>query len=286
MIIKEFSELNKELINSIRILEDVCKEHDGLNGDMFLDNSLNFNKNIKNLFMAYEDDVLISVLYMFIPTKAEAEISAYTHPSYRKRGYFKALVCRASEEAKKHDIKDLLFVCESQSKDGKETIKNLKAAYDFTEYLLKFNKDSKGLVSSNLAKVRKASDRDAKKVIDICMDAFDDSFEVSQSFTMKTLESKDREIYVSELNNEIIGACSVSYNRNDIFLFGFAIAKANQGKGMGKETLIKLIEVLCSDENKNIFIEVDSGNDIAFNLYKKCGFEIKTAFEYHKKNIL
>ncbi|GFP76017.1 GNAT family N-acetyltransferase [Clostridium fungisolvens] len=285
MIIKEFSELNEELINSIRILENVCKEYDGLNGNMFLDNSLNFNKNIKNLFMAYDDDILVSVLYMFIPTKAEAEISAYTHPKYRKRGCFKSLIHRANEEVKRYDIKDLLFVCESKSKDGKETVKNLKTAYDFTEYLLEFNRDSKILTPSELLKIRKASFDDAKQIIDVCVDAFDDSYEVSQSFTMKTLESKDREIYVTELNDVIIGSCSVSYDENDIFLFGFAITKENQGKGMGKETLIKLVEALCKDESKNIFIEVDSGNDIAFNLYKKCGFEIKTAFEYHRMNI-
>ncbi|GFZ29722.1 acetyltransferase [Clostridium zeae] len=285
MIIKEFNELNQELINSIRILENICIEYDGLNGNMFLDNSLNFNKNIKNLFMLYDEDTLISVLYMFIPTKAEAEISAYTHPKYRKRGYFKSLVHRAKEEAKKYDIKDLLFVCESQAKDGKETVKNLKAIYDFTEYLLKYKRDCKELAMSNFIKLRKASYEDAKKIIDVCVDAFDDSYEVSQSFIMKTLESKDREIYVSELNNEIIGSCSVSYDGNDIFLFGFAIAKENQGKGMGKETLIKLVKALCKNESKNVFIEVDSGNDIAFNLYKKCGFEIKTAFEYHRINI-
>ncbi|MBK1810573.1 GNAT family N-acetyltransferase [Clostridium sp. YIM B02505] len=285
MIIKEFSELNEELINSIRILENVCKEHDGLNGDMFLDNSLNFNKDIKNLFMAYEDDILVSVLYMFLPTKAEAEISAYTHPKYRNKGCFKALLHRASEETKKYGIKDLLFVCESQSKDGKETIKNLKADYDFTEYLLKFNRDCKKITPSDLIRIRKASYDDAEKIIDVSVDAFDDSYEVAESFAVKTLEAADREIYVAELNNQIIGSCSVSYDGNDIFLFGFAIAKVNQGKGMGKETLMKLIEVLCRDESKNIFIEVDSGNDIAFNLYKKCGFEIKTAFEYHRKTM-
>lgn len=285
MVIKEFNELNEDLINSIRILEKVCKEYDGLNVDMFLDNSLNFNKNINNLFMAYEDDNLVSVLYMFIPTKSEAELSAYTHPIYRKKGYFKALLHRAKEEVTQYGIEDLLFVCESQSKDGKEVINKFEASYSSTEYLLKFNKDSKNLVSTGITMVRKALGIDVEKIIDICIDAFDDSYEVAESFTVKALEAEDREIYVSELSNEIVGVCSVYYDGDDIVLFGLAISKDNQGKGLGKDTLRQLVKSLYEDGKKDVLLEVDSENDVAFNLYKKCGFETKTAIEYHRKSL-
>ena len=44
-----------------------------------------------------------------------------------------------------------------------------------------------------------------------------------------------------------------------------------------------LLKDLIEQNIEKIMIEVDSENEKAFNLYKKYGFEIQTAFEYFRK---
>jgi len=128
MIIKELVKASEEVIKEIRQLEIACKDYDKLTGDIFLDSSLNFNPYMKNIFLLYEDDKLVSLLTMFIPTQTEAEISSFTLPKYRQKGYFKALFVKASNELKKYEVQDVLFVCEPQSFSGKAVIKKLKAS--------------------------------------------------------------------------------------------------------------------------------------------------------------
>lgn len=85
MPIKALNKINKKVIKEIREVEMVCQRHDKLNGSIFLDASLNFYPDIKNLFLFYEDNKLVSLMTMFIPTAWEAEISAYTLPEYRQK---------------------------------------------------------------------------------------------------------------------------------------------------------------------------------------------------------
>ncbi|WP_160671689.1 GNAT family N-acetyltransferase [Clostridium sp. C8-1-8] len=282
MIIKSYNNLNDQLVKEIKELEAVCKKQDNLKGDIFLDNSLNFNKDINNLFMVYEGEKLVSVIYLFMPTKAEAEVSAYTHPEYRKKGYFKTLLNEATKEIEKYDVKDFLFVCESEAKDGKLTLKALEAKYDFTEYLLKYNKKSDKEDAHSDITLEKAKFEHLDAIIEASMDAFGEGYEDAKNYATNTIDSKDRDMYLVNYKDKIIGMCSLNYSEEDVFLFGFGIKKEYQGKKLGKAALRKIINLVVNEKNRNLRLEVDSNNIIAFNLYKNCGFEIKTAFEYYR----
>ena len=91
-MIKAYVSLGSKAANEALSLERVCIDHDNLGGSFFLDSSLNFDHRIKSFFLYYEKGELISMLSMFIPTKKEAEITAYTLPKYRREGYFKRLL--------------------------------------------------------------------------------------------------------------------------------------------------------------------------------------------------
>ncbi|QAA33314.1 GNAT family N-acetyltransferase [Clostridium manihotivorum] len=283
MIIKSYNNLNDELVNAIKELEVVCKKQDNLKGDIFLDNALNFNKEINNLFMANEGERLVSIIYLFLPTKAEAEVSAYTHPDYRQKGYFKELLNKAKEEISKYDISDFLFVCESESKDGKLTLKAIEAKYDFTEYLLRYNKKSDKVAADSDITLEKCKLKHLDAIIDTSMNAFGESYEDAKNYATNTIDSKDRDLYLVNYEDKIIGMCCLNYSEEDVFLFGFAIKKEYQGRKLGKSALKKIINLVVDEKNKNLRLEVDSNNLVAFNLYKKSGFEIINAFEYYRK---
>ena len=284
MIIKEFRKASEGEIKEIRHIETICKKHDKLTGDIFLDSSLNFNPNIKSLFLLYEDNKLISLLIMFIPGQDEAEISGFTLPEYRLKGYFKVLLAKVSDELKKYEVPDILFVCEPQSLDGKAVIKKLKANYDFTEYSLKYNQLGASYPNYHLNKVElyKPNLQDSEILIDIRRQIFDDTYENAETMVMKTFESQFRQQYLAVLDGEFIGMGGVSFEQDGAYIFGFGIIPKYQGKGHGKAMLKLMLKDLIEKNVEKIMIDVNSENEKAYNLYKKYGFEVQTAFEYFR----
>ena len=139
LLIKEFNKLNDEVISEIRELVSACNNHDGLNGMMELNTSFNLNKEMKTVFMMYDDNKLVSALTLFVPGDKEGEVSAMTISEYRAKGCFTELVKRAEAELKKYGVNEVLFLCEAKSTHGKAAIAKQNAHYEFTEYLLKYN---------------------------------------------------------------------------------------------------------------------------------------------------
>lgn len=287
MIIKEISKVSEELMQEIRQLEAICKKHDNLRQDIFLDSSLNFNPDIKSLFLLYEDNKLISLLFMFIPTSDEAEISGFTRPEYRKNGYFKSLLDRAVNELKKYNVPDILFTCEAQSSDGKAAIKRLNADYDFAEYTLRYNKlhDEYSNKYLNKIELHKANREDTKTLVNISQQIFHDSYENAESMVMKAFECQFRQLYIVVLDGEAIGKGGISFEDEGAYIFGFGIIPKYQGKGFGKASLQLMLKELAEQKIEKIVIEVDSKNESAFNLYKKCGFEVQTSYEYYRRRV-
>ncbi|WP_303864489.1 GNAT family N-acetyltransferase [Alkalibaculum bacchi] len=192
-MIKKFSEPSEEIIKEIRKVELICKEHDKLNGSIFLDTSINFNSEIKSLFLLYDNNILVSLVSMFIPTRDEAEISAYTLPKYRRKGYFKKLLHEAIKEITKYNILDLVFVCEPQSNDGNEVIEKLKAEFDFTEYFLRYNDsvDDMEVRPTPEIKLKEAEKEDLESLINLSQEIFNDNYEDAKSMIIKSFESEN-----------------------------------------------------------------------------------------------
>lgn len=285
MIIKSYNKPDEKIINEIRKLEEICKKYDGIKKDIYLDYSINFNDGMKSLFLLYEHSKLISLLSMFVPTQKEAEISAYTLPEYRQKGYFKKLLSKAEGEMQKYNVSDILFVCESQSQSARKVIEKMKAKYDFTEYLLKYNNLNTQSIDSpiNSVNLLKADLNDTETLINMSMEIFHDSYEDAESFVKKTFNSDVRQQFIASVNNKAVGMCAVNYEEEGTSIFGLGILPEYQGKGYGKQMLILLLENISDENEKDIFIEVESTNDRAFNLYKNSGFETEVAFQYYRK---
>jgi len=287
LIIKALSKTGKKVTKQIKEVEIICKIHDKTSGNIYLDKSLNFHKTMKSLFLFYADNKLISILSIFMPTEKEAEISAYTLPDYRQKGYFKKLLNDAIEELKKYKCVRLLLVCEPQSKDGKSVIKKLRARLDFTEYCLRFKGYTGSLDKKHFSQIRlhEADLSDLEAIAGLSRQIFNCNYKDSKSVISKSLKDGSRTQYIAILDGNFIGIVAVSFDNDEASIFGLGISPQHQGKGYGKELLNLILEDLKKKDIKNVFIEVDSTNKNAFNLYLKCGFEVETSYDYHRKYI-
>ena len=275
----------QSIIQDIKRIEQACKEHDGLRGSVSLDYALNTYPDMMSLFLLYEQEELVSFLSMFVPTGEEAEISACTLPEHRRKGYFGLLLDEAGREAAEYGIRDLLFVCEAQSRDGKSALQALRAEYRFTEYALKYRGPAKGLESPRTPRIRlrEAEREDLEAVIAMRQAIFHISPDDARSWAFRAFEAKDRVQYTALLDHLPVGMASVYTEEGEAWIFGLGILPGYQGKGLGGEMLDQLIERTKGRGIGNIAIEVDSTNVSAFHLYTKHGFETETAFEYHAK---
>lgn len=285
--IRKLTKFNEKVIKEIREVEVICKNHDGVNGNLFLDTSMNFHQDIKSIFLLYKDNRLVSLLTMFIPMNEEAEISAYTLPEYRRKGYFKRLLEEAIEEVKKYRIPHLMFICEPESNDGLETIKQLNGELDFIEYSLRYNKPSSEMKIKNAPNIslQRAEQNDLDGIIRLSQEIFNDDYEVAKSIITKTLEVNNRIQYVAKLEGKRIGIGSVSFENKEASIFGVGLSPKYQGKGFGRELIMLIVNELKSKGIENIMIEVDSLNERAFKLYKSCGFQVEASFHYFRKSV-
>lgn len=284
MILKKLKVYSDKIVNEVHHLEQICQSHDNLQGSIFVDTTMNFNQDMFSIFLMYDDNQLISLLTMFIPTQHEAEITALTLPSHRGQGHFKELLSKAVQELRKYEIPKVLFVIESQSKTGKQVIPHFAATYDFTEYSMRLDDRKYVKLGLNRLKCLKPSREDLQCLINTSMRIFDDSYEDAQGMIMNIFESATRDQYLGILNDEIIGMGASSRDGDEVSIFGFGIRPEFRCKGYGYELLHLIVERLRESDIQEIVIEVDSNNAQAFQLYQKFGFQIETAFEYYRIN--
>jgi ribosomal protein S18 acetylase RimI-like enzyme len=285
--IKVLSKINEEAAKQIREVENICKAHDKTNGNISLDSSLNFYPEMKSIFLFYEDDKLISLLSIFMPTEKEAEISAYTLPEHRRKGFFKKLLNKAIEELKKYKLTDLLFVCEPQSKDGREAIKKLDAELCFTEYFLRYRGSLMDLEKQQQSRIRlqMAVLKDLEAIAIMSQQIFNDNYEGSKSMAAKSFEADNRTQYIAVLDDKPVGVGAVSFENDEASIFGLGILPQYQGNGFGKEFFNLILLELKRKGLQNISIEVDSANKNALNLYVKSGFAVETSYDYYRKHM-
>lgn len=284
MIIKTIKALDKKTIAEIRQAEQACNEHDGLKGSIHLDTSFNFTDQISSVFIGYEDTRIVSVLSMFIPAIEEAEVYGFTLPGFRRRNYFKELLSQAIQELQKHGITNILFVVESQSSPGLALAAGLGGCYDKTEYLMTHS--GAGSVFSESRKFRSILTSPREESIDelakMRQAIFNDNYEETKAILSKVINHNNCHQYCSEYEGTRIGLGSIFFDEQKVSIYGLGIIPEYQAKGFGIELLGLMIKDLAKRGFTTIEIEVESNNENALKLYKKCGFEIKCAYEYHR----
>ena len=284
MIIRAFRELDPKTIYEARRVEQTCNEYDGLKGSIHLDTSFRFTGKIKSVFIGYEDNRVVSVLSMFIPTINEAEVYGFTLPGFRRRNYFKELLTEAITELLNYGVKDILFVVESQSSTGKGAVAGLDTRYAMTEYLMTHSGKVIGCGGSRNFRsiLTSPGEESIEALVRMRQAIFNDNYEDTKAILNNVFNLDSRHQYCIRHENTSIGLGSAYFDGPKASVYGLGIMPEYQAKGFGKELLTLIIEDLTTKGFSTIEIEVESKNENALNLYKKCGFEITCAYEYHR----
>lgn len=276
-----------EVVSAVRALESVCKANDKLAGTLFLDPSLNANPDIPCLLTLAEGGELVALLTLFTPSLAEMELVGLTLPSHRRKGYFRALVRAAAELARSFSVQDLLFSCERLSESGVAAVQTLGATLDFTEYRLRFNRQSAASqrpVPDGLT-LREATLADLEDMCAISAVAFSEPPEQTRHFLICALEAPNRTQYIAHLNGVPAGIGAIGDEEGEATVFGLAVSPALQNRGIGRGMLTLLLRELTKEGDRTVYIEVDSTNDRALHLYLSCGFVEEVVNDYYRLSV-
>lgn len=287
MIITSYIRPELEIVQQVRELERTCQAQDGLSGSLFLDPSLNFSADAPCLFAAFEEDRLLGAMTFFVPTQEEAEVVCLTHPNFRRRGVFRALLSFAAAWASEHSVQDLMIVCEPKSEAGQLALRNIQKELDHTEYALRYgNTQPPDLrtVPSGLT-LHRATENDLSDMVMISADSFADSAAQAEHFLSLALVSTTRKQYIARLNGEPVAIGALGYEGNEATVYGLGVLKRLQNKGIGRGLVTLLLREAFADGVPDVLIEVDSTNARAHHLYLSSGFVAEATYDYFRAPI-
>jgi ribosomal protein S18 acetylase RimI-like enzyme len=284
MKILQLHKLNKQQIKEVEALVLECLRADGLERTLYLDNDINFYINLNSFFLLYEDQRLVSVLVIFEPVEEEAEISAYTLPSERKKGYFKALLQTAVKELLRFGLNRILFVTEPASESGLAALKACKANYCKSEYLMSFKQKDKAAetASFNTLVLKELSEERLEAAANLSSRIFNTDLEEALDVIAVSMGSKYMKCYGAFAEAKMIGICNISYGVEQASIFGFGILPDYQGKGYGRRFLKQIINLIQEKGFKAVTLHVGSENNSAYALYKSEGFVVQTQYDYYE----
>lgn len=288
-MINAFNILDENQKKDINELVSKCLLFEDLEKTLYLENDLNIYINMKCFFLYYVDEYLVSVLTMTQTDEDSVEITGYTLPTERNKGYFIELLDYAEEELIGFDIKHIIFVVEPNSKAAPYVIEACYARYIKSEYLLAYDivnlKEYSNESGTNLH-LEKLTEDLRQESINISAQIFNNNVEFSENLINMSLEDETQESFLLyKDNNELIGICNLVYGSTIASIYGFGISTEERGNGYGRSLLQQILFKLKDKEISKVLLEVGSQNERAFKLYESEGFFIKTQYDYYQYDI-
>lgn len=157
-------------------------------------------------------------------------------------------------------------------------LEELGYSKDYSSYKMKLV-DYKGINEENILEVEALTEDKIDEYVKLYEDTFLDmphgTF-ITKEEVMELLSKpkNEYEIFFVKKDNEYIGFIEAKVEEN-IGEFDIGLVKEHRSKGYGSHLVDKAINILKNKKVKDINLIVIERNSVAFNLYKKLGFEIE-----------
>ncbi len=267
----------------IRRLADACNNFEGLTMKLNWSTLNNRPANELNDFFYYVDGRLVGYLALYIFNSREAEVSAMTHPDFRRRGIFTQLLAAARAEVTRRGIPDLLFFCERKSRAGTAALRAIGGVYEFSEYRMDLRRPGPAVPTLANLELRPAHAEDIPLIAELDLLCFGIPLELTTARMHEEISDGSRKQgWIATIDDAPIGKIHVVNSGNDIYIGAFAVLPQFRGRGYGKTILSRTVAGLVAQGHGNISLEVATDNENALGLYQTCGFETTTAFDYYR----
>lgn len=118
--------------------------------------------------------------------------------------------------------------------------------------------------------VRFATIEDLERIVEIENSSFDSPWS-EDSLRYEIEENQLAEVFVIEINQEVVGYMSYMKIIDEVHINNIAIDSTKRGYGYGRELVESVLKSFKG--NYSVTLEVRNDNYIAINLYRNLGFE-------------
>lgn len=282
--------LNEVELAAIRQLTHICDSYEGLHMRILWD-MLQARPGIEvNDFLYYEGKALVGYLAMDSWGIDERELTGMVHPEYRRKGIGRTLLNAAREECLSRGIKQVILVCERTSASGQAFARSVGGRLDFSEHEMVLEHFQERNLFDERLFFRAADSADLEALAIIQAGSFGDSLEETRHTQSRLLQEPNCYIYIATFGEaavgcgEPVGTLRLHEAQDRIGIYGFGILPDYRRRGYGRQMLEEAIRTIRIRSQKMIMLEVETDNLNAIGLYRSCGFEINTTYDYYAIN--
>lgn len=275
----KLTDFSPEVLEPIQELERICRETDGTNLHVGLDNLTGDSSD--RVYLYQTEGRLTGYFSWYSVDGIEANINAMVHPQRRSQGIFRAMLEAAAKDMREQGIYACRFKVPADSGAGQHTMEHLGAKFDKSQYAMEFLAlPSEQLRNPNLV-IRPETLEDFGFMVRCSSQAFGDSEEWTLRYFGNTREP-NRHAYIGFDGAVRVGMIRVKLLGSDTaVIHDFCVSPACQGRGYGRDMLIQTVRLLLSEGRTRIRLSVITENRNALELYRRSGFEIVSKSDYY-----
>jgi ribosomal protein S18 acetylase RimI-like enzyme len=271
----------------IKHLAQVCEQYEQLH--MRIDPMMLKSRpgSATNDFLYYENDLLVGYLAIDDRGSPQAELVGMVHPDYRQRGIFRALLDAAVAEGRARNMQQFVLVNEQLSRSGRAFLHSSGAVLSESEHEMFLSRMPQRQSFDESLIVHKADLSEIDCIVKVQSASFGDPEETTRRRVLQCIQHPDQTYYLAVFGEEAVGchepvgSFRLDSSENFIGIYAFGVRPDYQGRGYGRQILEDAIDIIRARSQKTIMLDVDVENNRALRLYRSCGFEIRTTYNYY-----
>ena len=240
-----------------------------------------------NDFLYYVDDQLVGYLALDDRGTKANELIGMVHPAYRRQGIFYALLTEARKECRQRSIDYLILICERTAYSGHGFLHTIGARYSEYEHEMVLTHEPDHWSFDDRLVIHQADLSEAECIVKVSSASFEQPIDVTQRRVLSCFLDAWRIYYLAVFGDEEVGCREpVGSFRLDamgdvIGIYAFCVHPDYQGRGYGRQMLQEAIRLIREQGSSTIILDVEVQNARAVNLYRSCGFDIRTTYDYY-----
>jgi ribosomal protein S18 acetylase RimI-like enzyme len=277
--------LSTQQVSQVRALAGVCEARDGYSMEARLDyGTLETQCEVPSSdVLWYENGQLVGFAGMYgygDPSKVEATI--LVHPDFRRRGIGRHMARVVVRECQKRGVRRLLLVVPQESREGPEFARVTGTRHSHSEYTmdLDMTRIPSFETMPDPVELRPAGAEDVPVMAAIVASAFAEPVQEEEQALVRLMKDPTRTTYLAAQDGRPVGVIQSAVSEGRTFIVHFAVRPDMQGRGIGRQMLMAIVRGLLNSGGKWITIEVETENQNALSLYRRCGFVTINATDY------
>lgn len=281
--VEALSRPDETQIAAVRRLEADCRPHDGTQGSLPLDPSMNFDPDMPWCFLARAAGRLAGVLAVSAAARDEAEISALVAPEYRRQGCFRILFGEAVRQLGGRGVTELRFPCDRQSDDGFEAAAALGGRICRAVYTMRCRAGDQPPAEVGGLRLRLCGPKDAAAEAELSGRIFGLRPAGGGECVRPGIAPAGRTQYLVLLTGVPVGVAVVTRQGGEAVLCALGLVPEFRGQGLGRRMLALLLgDIFAGDGMDAVTWKVDGGNTAARRLSLSSGFREVAVTDYYR----